>query len=453
MSTTPGFRHTEPGTSEATWLLDPRWDAVPALPPEAALEGRDDLLVLAAHPDDESLGAAGLIAAAGRAGLPVTVVVATAGERSHPHATTWSDDALGQARRAEGRRAVEGLAPAARLVQLDIPDGQASDHEAEIAAAASPFVGSRTLVLAPWRSDGHPDHEAVGRAAAMLAACLWEYPVWAWQWGSGDDLPWGRMRQVSLDVELVAAKRAAIEAHGTQTTPIGPGEGDAPVLGPHVRARFERLVETYVVPTDEPLPSPSRSRRAETFDGLLGDADPWDLDGWYERRKRAVTMASLGRERYDRVLDLGCATGRLTADLAARAGHVTAVDVSQAALDRARAHVRDPHVGWLRGELPGVLDEVSGSPFDLVVLSEVGYFLTGAEWLATVRGARRRLAEDGEIVLCHWRHPTTGIPLDGPLAHRQAHAMLDLPLRVRHEETDFLLSVHGGRSLTTRGSR
>lgn len=453
MSTPPVFRHSEPGTSEAAWLLDTRWEAVPALAPEAVLEGCDSLLVLAAHPDDESLGAAGLIAAAGRAGLPAVVIVASSGEQSHPRATAWSVDDLGRARRAEARRAVEGLAADNRLVQLAVPDGRVSEHEGEIAAAASPFVGPRTLVLAPWSRDGHPDHDAVGRVAARLGARVWEYPVWAWQWADGDVLPWERLRQVPLDVELVTAKRTAIEAHGTQTTPLGPGEGDAPVLGPHVRARFERLVETYVVPADEPVPSPSRSERAETFDELLGDGDPWDLDGWYERRKRAVTLAALGRERYDRVLDLGCATGRLTADLAARAGHVTAVDVSQAALDRARAHVPDPHVEWLRGELPGVLDEVSGSPFDLVVISEVGYFLRGDEWLATVRGARRLLADGGEIVLCHWRHPTTGIPLDGPLAHRQAHAMLDLPLRVRHEEPDLLLSVHGGRPLTTRGAR
>lgn len=453
MSTTPGFRHTEPGTSEATWLLDPRWDAVPVLPPEAALEGCDDLLVLSAHPDDESLGAAGLIAAAGRAGLPVVVVVASSGERSHPRASAWSVDDIGAARRTEARRAVEGLARTSRLVQLAVPDGRVGEHEAEIAAAASPFVGPRTLVLAPWSRDGHPDHDAVGRVAAQLGARVWEYPVWAWQWAGGDDLPWERLRQVPLDVELVRAKQTAIDAHGTQVSPLGPGAGDAPLVGEHVRARFERLVETYVVPADEPAPTPPRSERAATFDALLGDGDPWDLDGWYERRKRAVTTAALGRERYARVLDLGCATGRLTADLAVRADHVTAVDVSQAALDRAREHVPDPHVDWIRGELPGVLDEVGGDPFDLVVLSEVGYFLRGDEWLATVRGARRLLADGGEIVLCHWRHPTTGIPLDGPLAHRQAHAMLDLPLRVRHDEPDLQLSVHGGRPLTARGSR
>ena len=83
------------------------------------------------------------------------------------------------------------------------------------------------------------------------------------------------------------------------------------------------------------------------------------------------------------------------------------------------------------GELPGVLDEVGGSLFDLVVISEVGYFLRGDEWLTTLRGVRRLLAEGGELVLVHWRHPTHEIPRDGRLATEQAIAMLDLPLRVR----------------------
>ena len=450
MTITRTFDAADLGTREDTWLLDGRWDDVPAVPPEQLLDEVSDVLVLAAHPDDESLGCGGVVAAAGRAGLPLRVIVATDGERSHPHATAWSADHLRAARRAEAAVATEQLGPAATLHLLGLPDGQVAHHEDDLLVAARPFVGPETVVLAPWRSDGHPDHEAVGRVAARLGARLWEYPLWAWHWGGPDDLPWERLRQVPLDVGLVATKRLAIDAHGSQVGALGPGPGDRPLVGAHVRARFERLVETYVVGADDPVPLPRASERQATFDDLSA-GDPWQLDGWYERRKRAVVTAALRRERYRRVLDIGCGTGDLTALLAQRAEQVVGVDVSAVALERTRARVPGEGVDLHHGELPGVLDEVGGPLFDLVVISEVGYFLRGDEWLTTLRGARRLLAEGGELVLVHWRHPTREIPLDGRLATEQAIAMLDLPLRVRLEDDDFLLTVHGGLSLDPRG--
>ncbi len=88
------FRHTDAGTDESRWLGDPRWALAPVLDVPALAAKHDELLVLAAHPDDETLGAGGLVAMAARAGMPVRVVVATDGEGSHPDASVWDPERL-----------------------------------------------------------------------------------------------------------------------------------------------------------------------------------------------------------------------------------------------------------------------------------------------------------------------------------------------------------------------
>jgi SAM-dependent methyltransferase len=98
-----------------------------------------------------------------------------------------------------------------------------------------------------------------------------------------------------------------------------------------------------------------------------------------------------------------------------------AVDVSRRALEVARRDTPDG-TAWVEGEAPEVLDEVDG-PLDLVVLSEVGYFLRPVELWLTLGRLLERLAPGGELVLVHWRHPTRDIPLDGPSVHAQVRAV------------------------------
>ena len=219
--TAPDFRHDRPGTPAASWTA-----TLTSAPPLELPATRSRVIVVGAHPDDETLGAGGLLHTAARAGRHVEVVTATAGEASHPHSPTHPPERLAAVRRDELRRATGLLAPGARVTCLDLPDGDVAAHEEELVAALVATIGTDgadVLLCAPWRGDGHPDHEAVGRAAATAAhrtdAELWEYPVRLWHWGQPDDLPRDRAGRLPLDPTATDAKRAAVAAHAARSAP------------------------------------------------------------------------------------------------------------------------------------------------------------------------------------------------------------------------------------------
>jgi SAM-dependent methyltransferase len=147
--------------------------------------------------------------------------------------------------------------------------------------------------------------------------------------------------------------------------------------------------------------------------------DPYDLEHrWYERRKRSLTVACLGREHYGRAFEPGCATGLLTLALAPRCETLLAVDVAPGAVDRARGRLADQgHVTVARIAVP---DEWPDGTFDLVVLSEIGYYLEPATLLRLRELAVGALAEGGELLAVHWR----GRSPDHVLHGDEVHALL-----------------------------
>lgn len=256
MVVTPGpvrFDGRAAGTPEADWARSGLPDRVPALD----LSGVRRLLVVSAHPDDETLGAAGLIARLHAAGATVRVLVASDGEASHPRSPTTTPAALGRRRRHEMTRATAHLASPARIEWLGLPDGQLARHEADLSAAVARELGDDhggTLAVSPWRADGHPDHEAVARAVAggvagcgMSVAHL-EFPVWAWLWAGADD---ARLRAAGVRVlRLTAgerrAKDRAIAEHSSQIAPLGADPGDEAVLTPGFLDHFRRPWEIFL---------------------------------------------------------------------------------------------------------------------------------------------------------------------------------------------------------------
>lgn len=182
--------------------------------------------------------------------------------------------------------------------------------------------------------------------------------------------------------------------------------------------------------------------------------DPWGYrTRWYEQRKRALAAACLPDRRYASGFEPGCAGGDLAAVLAPRCERYLAADLDPTAVEAARrllaplpqAQVRQLSLpeGWPANER-----------FDLVVLSELGYYL-GAAGLADAAGRARHAvtqAQGGVVLACHWRHPIEGCTLNGDAVDALLHQSLHLPRLLRHEEADFVLSVWAsdGRSVAAR---
>ncbi len=154
--------------------------------------------------------------------------------------------------------------------------------------------------------------------------------------------------------------------------------------------------------TDQPGVSP------EHFDRLYAnDPDPWKFaTSEYERDKYAATLAALSRPRYARAFEVGCSIGVLTRRLAECCDEILAVDVAEAALQNAAARCNDlPGVRFARMVVPK--DWPDGA-FDLILFSEVLYYLSAAERLAAARLSLQSLRPGGTIVLVNWHGPTDG---------------------------------------------
>lgn len=144
------------------------------------------------------------------------------------------------------------------------------------------------------------------------------------------------------------------------------------------------------------------SERRRTFDGLYRrDPDPWDCaTSRYERAKRSATLAALDAGEYDRALEIGCGVGVLTRELARRCRRLVALDVSGVALAQARTRCAGARgVTFGRCEVPA---QWPHGRFDLVMLSEVLYFMNRAEIEEVSRLAHDSLEADGACVLVNW---------------------------------------------------
>ena len=231
-----------------------------AAPPAAIPPGQpgQSLLVIAPHPDDETLAAGGLMARAVSRGDTVTVVVLTDGDGSLPTARLFGGAthnaflAAGRTRREEVNSAVRrlGVAPS-DLFTLGLPDGYLERlwhrHWSDVAPFSSPTTGldrapygnrlpysgsalfevllklivSRrpSAIYFPAYTDLHPDHSATYRFALAAVAASGRSPaLFTYQiHGRGDDTgPW-----IDLTGEEMATKRAALAEHKTQMRVAG----------------------------------------------------------------------------------------------------------------------------------------------------------------------------------------------------------------------------------------
>ncbi len=441
MTSAPTFTAHGPGTPATVW----RAHLSHGRRSPASILGADRVVVVSAHPDDECLGAGGLVATASDAEIPVVFVCATDGELSHPDSPTHTPDAMAQRRRAEWEAAVETLGPPllpSETHRLGLPDGRLSDHTDELTTRLVEIVGDGrgTLLVTTWSEDGHPDHVALGRSAAAAArrtdAELWEFPVWFWHWAQRDDPRAVHLRPLALSRSAESAKEKAVAAHTSQIGDLSSLPGDEAVLTDEVLAHFRGDHEWFVI-------TPGRDCLDDSLDQLHRHlADPWGVDSrWYERRKRDLLLTMLPQQRFARALEVGCSTGALTEALARYADRVVAVDRSRAAVSAARQRLGDdPRVSLYE------LDVATAWPdegtFDLVVVSEVGYFLSPAGLDGLVERVATSLAPGGVVALCHWRHPVSGWLLDADGVHRRFADGPLPPVQATYRDRDVEIRIH-----------
>ena len=184
------------------------------------------------------------------------------------------------------------------------------------------------------------------------------------------------------------------------------------------------------------------SVHSDLFHQMYADSpDPWSLtDRWYDQRKYAITMASLPQSRYRTAFEPGCSIGVLTAQLGARCDQLLAWDTVPSAVETAAARTADlPGVAVELGTVP---EEWPSGLFDLIVISEFGYYLDASRLDKLIEQTVASLDLEGELVVAHWRHPIPDCSLRGDDVHQAFDAHPSLARLARHEEDDFLLDVH-----------
>ncbi|MEO6125789.1 MAG: PIG-L family deacetylase [Ilumatobacteraceae bacterium] len=232
----PAIDLSHPGTAPTAW--QPVVEALPLWQLQPQRHRR--VVVVAPHPDDETLGVGGLIADASSAGMDILVISLTDGEAA------FTEVGLGERRHHELKAAMECLAPVAALTieRVGLPDGGLTDRHEQIAAAITDRLQRGDLVFAPLSCDGHPDHDAVGAVVESLVrddidVCF--YPIWSWHWHQPSTSVIGVSgRRSVMSPAAAAAKAAALECYRSQTA------GDDPILPDHFRGRFDSPFEVIV---------------------------------------------------------------------------------------------------------------------------------------------------------------------------------------------------------------
>ncbi|MBA2415148.1 MAG: PIG-L family deacetylase [Geodermatophilaceae bacterium] len=240
------------GTPESDWQS---WQGLHRFPP-LDLAGCDRVVLLAPHPDDEILGAGGLLRLLSARGATVEVVAITDGEASHPDSGSLTPERLAVLRRKESLAALGVLGLGAATVhRLGVGDGAVTGEERTVAAAIDALLAGAsagTWCVSTWDGDGHPDHEAVGRVARAVShrygVRLLMYPIWTWHWAVPGDprVPWSRARSIALDDDTHAAKLAAVDCFASQIRPLSPEPEDAPVLTAGMLERLRRRTEVVL---------------------------------------------------------------------------------------------------------------------------------------------------------------------------------------------------------------
>jgi LmbE family N-acetylglucosaminyl deacetylase len=234
------------------------WHALPVGTLDV-VTGPGPALILAPHPDDESLGCGGLIAACCQAGRPPIVAMLTDGGMSHPGSKAFPRARLVRLREDEARDAASALGLAQdRLMFLREPDTNAPRSGEAFNRVVGHLIKLMARfgcsdILAPWRLDPHCDHEAASLIAAEVAERLrirhLAYPVWGWTLPPDHIVDAGTAFGWRLDIARhVARKCKAIAAYRSQYGELITDDPSGFRLPPELLKVFAGRFETFLLP-------------------------------------------------------------------------------------------------------------------------------------------------------------------------------------------------------------
>lgn len=168
---------------------------------------------------------------------------------------------------------------------------------------------------------------------------------------------------------------------------------------------------------DAVMSTPLTTLPQSYFDDVYqANNDPWSFEtSEYERRKYEATVAALPNSHYHNAFEIGCSIGVLTQMLAARCKRLLAVDASELPLKTARARLATyPNVTIRQMSIPA---EFPDGPFDLILFSEVGYYLSREDLARTRQSIIDAISPNGHVLLVHWTPFVPDYPLTGDEVH------------------------------------
>lgn len=412
----------------------------------------DDLLkfgitvVIAPHPDDESLGCGGTIALLRKAGLRVYVIFISDGTLSHPNSKKYPADKLRVLREAEALNALKILnVPAAnasfmRIKDRSVPDQNSPGFDAAVQQMLKQlkYIQPDT-VLVTWEKDPHPDHrsswQVLNQAVSILEKKprVLQYLIWIWELGKQEDIAddqqlyWFR-----IDIKaVVEMKKQAIAAHVSQVSRLIDDDPEGFILSPQILAHFDHANELLIEKSspNPDMPENKGSLSTEFFNEFYSHGDdPWNFESSpYELSKYNATLAALPRETYQNVFEIGCSIGVLTEMLAPKCKKLLAVEPADVPLEKAKKRLRNyPQVTLKKMLVP---QDFPGDQFDLILLSEVGYFLSREDLEKLAGLLTEHLQPGGQLLLVHWTPFVPEFPLTGDQVHDH---FMDLALQKKH---------------------
>lgn len=201
------------------------------------------------------------------------------------------------------------------------------------------------------------------------------------------------------------------------------------------------------------------------FDALYQDnTDPWQYQTrWYEKRKRDLCLAVLPQAKYGRAIELGCGNGVFSELLAQRCQSLLSIDGNKQAVQLAQQRLANlSHIRVIQGVIPNVLFTIDSAlsdkpstlspPFDLIVISEILYYLSAVDIDTVTAWIGQNLAAGGTLLCCHWRYDIEGFQMNGEKVHQRLYQAFNTTepadsnaLTFTHQskvvDSDFLLDI------------